>query len=153
MRLHPLSFSLALAAACLAPAASFAVPPPSSAGMASFVSAAPPLVAAVASGSSKACAPVILTLSGNVASGSRIFVSAPVSEFSAELRKAARGKAKLSQKQSRRLQEVLDNAVSAQSSGYGFPAEALAQFSSDTGLLIEAEMLCASRETMSAARR
>jgi hypothetical protein len=130
----------------LASCAAVAAPSPAVPGA---EQAAPALLAAVAAGAEKACAPMALTLSGSGVGGHRLFVSASVANFLPELRKTAKGPAKLSKAQSSELARVLDYAKAAQSGSASFPREALDRFASKTGLSLQAETLCVSRETIS----
>lgn len=108
----------------------------------------PALAGAVISGVDKACVPTHLTLTGPAAKGDRLYVSALVSEFTTELRKSAKGNAKLSKVQAHEIQTLLNYATQAQKTATGFPAEALHNFEARTGLTIQADLVCLTRETI-----
>lgn len=108
--------------------------------------ALPALANAVGSGAEKACSPTHLTVTGKARDGSRLFVSALVPQFAAQLRKSAKGSAKLTREQSHEMQRLVDYATQAQKTGAGLPQEALDQIGAHTGMRVQATMLCLSRE-------
>lgn len=108
----------------------------------------PALAGAVSAGVDKACVPTHLTLTGPAAKGDRLYVSALVSEFTTELRKSAKGNAKLSRVQAHEVQTLLNYAMQAQKDATGFPPEALRNFESRTGLSIQADLVCMTRESI-----
>lgn len=112
----------------------------------SFTKALPVLANAVGSGVDKACSPTHLTVTGKASNGSRLYVSALVPQFAAELRKSAKGSAKLTREQSREMQRLIDYATQAQKTGAGLPQEALDQIAANTGMSVQATMVCLSRE-------
>jgi len=108
----------------------------------------PALAGAISSGVDKACVPTHLTLTGPSAKGDRLYVSALVSEFTKELRKSAKGNAKLSKAQAHEIQSILNYAMQAQTNAAGFPPEALRNFEARTGLSIQADLVCMTRESI-----
>lgn len=117
--------------------------------LASISKSMPALVAAVSSGSDRACVPTHLTLSGKAINGDRLFVSALVPQFASELRKSAKGSAKLTREQTSELARMVKYAERAQSSAEGFPLEFIERFTARTGLALRADILCLSRESLS----
>lgn len=111
------------------------------------------LIRAVSSGAEKSCAPTHLTVSGNASDGTRLYVSSLVNQFSADLRRSARGSAKLTKVQAREMQRLVDYATSSQKTGDNFPHDAIEQIAALSGLKIQASMLCLSRESFSAGNR
>ena len=112
----------------------------------SIAKAAPALVSALSDGTDKACIPTHLTLSGKAKDGSRLYVSALVLDFASELRKSAKGSAKMTPAQSHEVQRVLDYAMSAQKNAQGFPLEILERAERESGLKINATLICMTRE-------
>jgi hypothetical protein len=107
----------------------------------------PALTAAVSAGAEKACVPTHLTISGSAIGGTRLFVSALVGQFSAEVRKSARSGARLTREQAHEIQRLVSYAEQSQKNALGFPPEALERFSSASGLKVQANMVCLSMET------
>lgn len=148
----PLSAFAAMACLCLAASAQpqsdlqSAPPDPS---LARLDTSMPALIAAMSSGSEKACVPTHLTVTGPVVDGSRIFVSALVSEFTSELRKSAKGKVKLTRAQAGEMQRLVNYATAAQNSAEGLPKEALEQIARSTGFFVKASLVCLSTESIS----
>ena len=118
-----------------------------SSSLASVSKSLPVLVAAVSAGSDKACLPTHLTVSGKAQDGSRLYVSALVPEFASQLRKSARGSAKLTREQARDIQRLIDYATQAQKTGDGLSQAAVESLSQSSGLSLQANMICLQRET------
>jgi hypothetical protein len=109
----------------------------------------PALSASLGSGVDKSCSPTHLTVVGKAKDGSRLYVSALVPQFAAELRKSAKGSAKLTRDQAHEIQRLVDYATQAQKNATGLPQEAIDQIASNTGMKIQATMICLSREQVS----
>lgn len=108
----------------------------------------PALLANLSSGSEKSCAPTHLTVTGPVIGGSRLYVSAPVAEFTSELRKSAKGKTKLSRKQAQEMQRLMNYSTAAQKSGQGLSSDAVDQIAEASGFKISASMICLTSESL-----
>lgn len=144
--------TLFLCACALAAATATAQPvydPQSGPALGAAAQALPALLATLSSGVEKACAPTHLTVSGPAVDGSRLYVSAPVADFPAELRKSAKGKVKLNRNQAHEMQRLMNYATAAQKSGQGFPRDAIEQIAQTSGLAISASMVCLTSESLS----
>lgn len=104
----------------------------------------PGLARAIAGGAETACAPTHLSVSGPAQNGVRFFASALVKDFPATVRQTAKGTYKLTPAQGKALQRLVDQALASQRSGTGFSKELVEHVSAETGLQVEATMICLS---------
>lgn len=101
---------------------------------------------AIIAGQEKACAPTHLTVSGPTASGKRFYASAPLADFARAARDSSRSGAKLSQQQARSIDRLGKLSLESVRTGRGFSQALLDNAARETGLSVEAQVLCLSSE-------